>query len=119
MRAVVRSVDANDVPEWPEGGPADTADGRQWFSVVIGAEGGAGGDLFEVCIASEAWFRRCGTGPFVGLVSPRFDADSIRATIEAFVSPVSGGDWHEIAARLSAKMRWEFAGLTAVVPRDA
>ena len=114
MHASVRSIDANDLPTWPNWQPTSVEEERQWFTVTIGPQGSAGGDLFQVCIASEAWFRHFPSGKFIGLVSTRFDVDSIRSTIEQFVVSASGADWPQLASALSSKMRWEFASMTGM-----
>lgn len=113
MRAEVICIEAADLPDWPNWRPTTVHDERQWFTVTVGPEGKRDGDLFEVCVASEAWFCHGQTGRFVGLVAPEFNAETIRRTIVAFVTSAAGDDWPRIAAILSTRMHWEFADYRA------
>lgn len=112
MRGEVRSIEANDIPDWENWRPAQVADECQWFTVTVRKPGSNGGDLFQVCIASVAWLRHVRQGPFVGLSVERFNAESVTQAVRGHVASVEAPTWEQCAQALAPQMKWECVRMT-------
>src|SRR4051812_19414083 len=114
MRGEVRSIEANDLREWPHWRPTNVADESQWFTVTVGSPGNEGADLFQVCVASVAWLRDVRRGSFVGLSVDRFDPESVVQAVQDHVTSVEAPTWQQFAQALAPQMKWEYAGMTSM-----
>ena len=110
MQAEVKTISANDIPEWPNWRPSDSSDEFQWLSVTIGPVGTVEADLFQVAVASYRGLKaRWHKTKFVGLMVDVFDPQDIEKTIEEFVTSIEAPTWEAVAEQLQPTMRWEFA----------
>jgi len=118
MRAVVRGIDPNDYPGWDRFVSAvipEPWDHFGWFTVVIGTEGGSGGDLFQVLVTTPAAVSRSrrGTCDFRVLVVDSFEPEVIARAIRDYVASVTGNTWDELVTQLQRVMYWEYEGMPA------
>src|SRR5262249_31346000 len=98
MRAEVRSIEANDIPAWPNWQPSGTPEEHQWFTVSVGPVGDPGADYFQVAVATARWlWAHSRPGRFVGLVVDRFDPSLVEQAIREFVVKVEAPTWQDIA----------------------
>lgn len=111
MKAVIRSysmVGEELNSYWPDD-PADFCIG---MDVIVGIQGGEGGDIFGFEVCSPKWFQknRAQDPAFSRhvLFINEYDELAIKTAVERLVSEVSGETWNEIANRLSRFMFWEF-----------
>jgi hypothetical protein len=109
MQAEVKSIIANDIPEWPNWRPSDETDEFQWLTITIGPIGTVGADLFQIAIASYRGLNaRQHKSKFVGLMVNEFDPQVIEQTIQNFVASIEAPTWEAIVEQLRSRMRWEF-----------
>ena len=74
MHAEVKTISANDIPEWPNWTPSDSTDEFQWLTLTIGPVGTLEADLFQVAVASYSGLKeRRHKTKFAGLVVDEFD----------------------------------------------
>lgn len=111
MKAVIRSysmVGEELAGYWPDD-PTDFCIG---MDVIVGTQGGEGGDIFGFEVCSPKWFQknRAQVPAFSRhvLFINEYDELAIKTAVERLVSEVSGETWDEIANRLSRFMFWEF-----------
>jgi hypothetical protein len=111
MRAEVKFIEANDVPNWPDWEPVSARDECQWFTVTVGSSESRAGDLFQVCVATARGIKeRRLREKFVGLVVPTFEPTIVENVIREFVVAVEGPSWEVIATELGKLGRWEYDG---------
>jgi hypothetical protein len=109
MRAAVRGIEANDIPEWPLWSPSSPSEECQWFTVSVGSAGTPGADLFQVAVATPAGLQeRRDKRRFVGLVVDRFELRLVAEAIRAFVAASEALSWEGVVEQLRARMRWEY-----------
>lgn len=111
MKAVIRSysmVGEEFDSYWPDD-PADFCIG---MDVTVGAQGGAGGDIFSFEVCSPKWFQRNrAEHPAFSrhiLFMNEYDRCAIKKAAEKLVAEASGETWDQIANILSRFMFWEF-----------
>lgn len=115
MQADVRTIEADDIAEWPEWLPVDAACEYRWFTVTIGPSGDPGADLFQVAVATPLGLKdRRTKGKFVGLVVDRFEPSIVESAIRDFVAQSQALTWQGIVELLRVKMRWEYEGLRGI-----
>lgn len=86
----------------------------------IGPSGGHGEEAFYVTVCSPKWLAEAtmsGNGKgyeFVQhrLVVRRWDPALVRRALADLCTHTSGGDWHEVATKLSRYLAWEFDDYT-------
>jgi len=109
MRAEIKSIEANDLPTWPNWEAQHPADEDQWFTLTIGPTDAEGGDLFEVEVASPTGLHeRRGKRPFMGVVVSVFTPEQIQQSLRAIVETLEADSWQSLAAQLQPTMVWEF-----------
>ena len=114
MRATVRGIQANDLPDWPNWSPVSPADEFQWFTVAVGPVGGPGADNFQVAVATSRGLReRRRDVKFIGLVVHRFEPEVVEQAIRGFVEGLQAPTWEGVVEWLQRHMLWEFAGYRA------
>jgi hypothetical protein len=114
MRAEVRSIDANDIPTWPDWQPSHPLDEYQWFTVSVGVIGSSGSSLFQVVVGTAIGIReRRHKQEFVGLVVERMEPTIIEHAIRAFVASGEAPLWELLVEQLRVNMHWEFTGYRA------
>ncbi|MEM1097692.1 MAG: Imm8 family immunity protein [Planctomycetota bacterium] len=115
MRARLRSIDTGDDRDW-----RDVADSvpDPWkaagvFFATVGSENSAGGDLFEVCVATPAAKHLAlgSDGNFHGLIIDHMDATSVQTAMKEHIEAVEADDWKGLVWELSKFARWEYAGM--------
>ena len=111
MRAEAKSIEANDIPEWPGWRSPTPDDELRWFTVSVGVQEASGADLFQVAVATPRGIQgRRDRGPFVGLVVDSFEPSAVEQAIRDYVASIEGPAWELIVRRLQAKMLWEYQG---------
>jgi len=112
MRAEVRGIEANDVPDWPVWMPGEASRDCRWFRVAVGPVGEAGADLFQVEVGTPLGINeRRAPGLFIGLVVERFDPRIVERAIRAFVEGRHAATWQGVVDLLRTHMSWEYEGL--------
>jgi hypothetical protein len=111
MQAEVRSIEANDIPGWPEWHSPTPDTDLRWFTTAVGLAGRPGNDLFQVAVATPKGIQeRQDRRTFVGLVVERFEASAVEETIRRYVADVVAPTWEAIVEQLQSKMRWAYQG---------
>jgi hypothetical protein len=102
------SSDEIDIETWK---PEDPTNFCLDLIMRIGNNTNAGADDFTVFVCTPAWLAGSVWSPTWGrgmLIVHTFDADSIKAEIEAYVSSCNASSWTAIAHKLSRNLLWEF-----------
>jgi hypothetical protein len=116
VRAELRSLDSADAPH---GLDSFQPDDSERFAIAIGAVIGppntAGGDLFYFTACSARWLAD--NPPEKGfefmhgyVLLIRWDYDLLQRAIADLCRRTEGGDWTEVATKLSRYGAWEFEG---------
>jgi hypothetical protein len=109
MQADVKTISANNIPEWPNWTPTDSTGEFQWLSVAIGPVSTAAADRFQVAVATSGGLKaRRHKTKFVGLMVDVFEPRVIEQKIEEFVASIEAPTWEAIVEQLQPTMQWEF-----------
>jgi len=81
--------------------------------MLIGPDGGAGEESFDIQIVTPSWLKRQNAengviGAERRLLVFAYDWPNIESYLRDRVAECSGADWEEVAQRLSRFSRWEF-----------
>jgi hypothetical protein len=111
MRAEIRSIEANDIPEWPHWSSSDPTNELRYFTISIGSPAESGADLFQVAVATPTGIReRQIKQKYVGLVVDRFESIVVEQAIRDFVESCDAHTWESIVNNLRTRMHWEYEG---------
>lgn len=115
MRAVIKSIDCDDVRDWEEVVRASTDPWQDgiYLTLGIGPEDEEGADWFQVFVctarAKHRFVRRWGISRFFLVDS--YDPATIQEALYKHVGLISGYSWTVIAQKLCEFMHWEYEGM--------
>ncbi|SRR6266702_2037407 len=113
MRAELKSITSADV-NFDTYNPEDEDCFSFPIEMVIGYEGGQGGNLFQMIVCTPAWISRenQGKAAVIGtelLIVFRYDWPAILSAIQDLVSGCTADDWPTLAQKLSRFADWEYS----------
>lgn len=115
MQAEIHHLESNDYVDWNDFvhyESPDPYDDFGWFHLTIGSSDVAGGNDFQVCVATPRAVGRIKRGGNVpGILVDRFDAATVEKGIRDRVASICGHNWEQIVDQLREFMHWEYEGM--------
>ena len=111
MEAELRKMYCDDVDDLRSYAPGPVF--CVWLRTFIGTKASVGEDTFDFAVCSPAWLaaeveqHRLVSGRF-HLFMAEFDYSAVESYVGDRIKQASGGDWTEIALKLSRWAHWEF-----------
>ncbi|WP_162146174.1 immunity 8 family protein [Inquilinus limosus] len=89
-----------------------------WVTAIVGTQGEAGGDAFEILICSPEWLKKeCRMHHVIlgrhKLITDHFDAENIYHCVKNLVESIEGESWEEISKKMARIGAWEFEDYNA------
>lgn len=112
--ARLKELYSPDLPDMEHAVPKDPASFRILVQALIGLEEGDAADTFNFIVCTPAWLsQNLHAGEALSgrhyIIVSAYDYRTIRQEIEKYCREASAGSWEEIASRLHAYGRWEYA----------
>lgn len=110
MRALIKSI-ASDTVDIDNFSPADPNCFLLSLRIRIGNDEKSGADDFELCVCTPEWLQKTVEEPMWGrhmLIVRRYERMAIEKCIREYVEKCVGGEWCEVAEKISRNFAWEF-----------
>jgi len=103
-----------DLPDMEHAVPKDPASFNILVQALIGLDTSDAADTFNFVVCTPEWLKKSlKPGEALSgrhrIIVPGYDYGIIKREIETYCSRATGATWKEIAARLHAYGRWEYA----------
>lgn len=113
MRAELKYIHSPDVPNLENYQPENEKEFAFLIQAMIGPEGAAGEESFDILVCTPAWLEKSIDIDEVliarhHIIVRQYDYHKILNCIENFLKDCSGQNWNEIALKVSRLGKWEF-----------
>lgn len=110
-KAHIQSFDCADVSEdlsrWV---PDDPFEVDLWINLTIGLDGDSGGNNFQLHILTTQTVKNHKGKKKYSIVLKEYSWEQVLQSVDRILSDCVGYDWHDISAKLSERMQWEYEG---------
>ncbi|WP_081803478.1 immunity 8 family protein [Halotalea alkalilenta] len=113
MKAIIKSIDLNDAVGFDQYWPENEECFGIWLTVQIGPDDQEGGHLFQILVCTPEWIQSqySSSGAVWGrhmLIVFEYDQSLIVKEISNYIDKCSGGEFWEVAQKISRIGAWEF-----------